>query len=223
MGTFRQRTVMAVIIAGAAGVGLSLGFLTSQDAKQVDDNTVVYEEPEAPSAAVPVQDPALAAELALLRARVDAMHKRLTQLGETDASASARDTGQQAGPANAPGESVNDALVQHMAQLAHRFRLESTDTSWADNVATEIQDAFVAGDIPASTSLVNVDCRSTLCKLDVSYQSSDGLAGVRNKLMEKVGAVLPYGAIHPGDSENTVSIYLGKQQETFAPSETPSP
>ena len=80
-----------------------------------------------------------------------------------------------------------------------------------------IQDAFLAEGIVGNSSLNNVDCRTSMCKLDVSFNGSDDLQNVRTQLVEKVGEMLPYGAIQPGASENEVTIYLGNKSDAFSP------
>jgi len=81
----------------------------------------------------------------------------------------------------------------------------------------DIQGAFLAEGIVENSSLDNVDCRSSLCKLDVSVKDGNGLADVRDELVEKVGKIFPYGAMQVGKSDDEVTIYLGKKAEAFAP------
>jgi len=220
MTRFHQQTLLGALAIGFVSSGLTVWLMSPQGSAETNESLASYEKSYAEHIAIPpLEDPALIEQFMQMRAQIDAMNKRLAKLSSENAKqldASVSDNSDNAGSPKPQKEDVNQALQQHVVQIANRFQMEETDTAWADNVAEEIQDAFLAEGIVGNSSLDNVDCRSSLCKLDVSFNDINGLAGVRNKLVEKIGETLPYGAIQPGASDNEVTIYLGSKSEAFA-------
>jgi len=221
MTPLHQLTLMGAIVVGVASSGLTAWLMSPDSSSETTEGLASYETSYSEQPALPPQrDPAVAEQMMKMRAQIAAMDKRLVELASENVNSSGAPVmgnSAQTEPPKVQPDDTNQALQQHVAQIANRFQMEETDAAWADNVAVEIQGAFLAEGILGNSSLNNVDCRTSLCKLDVSFNDIDGLANVRNKLVETVGETLPYGAIQPGGSDNEVTIYLGNKSEAFAP------
>jgi len=222
MTSFHRRTIIvAMVVGGLLSSGLTFWLMSPQELIETKDSLARYARTNSePPVSPPVENTALIEQFMQIQTQIDAMDKRLAKLARESANpldTSVSAISDQAGAPKVQPDDANQALQQHVAQIADRFQMEETDTAWADNVAEEIQDAFLADGIVGNSSLDNVDCRTSLCKLEVSFNDIDGLAGVRNQLVEKIGETLPYGAIQPGASDSEVIIYLGSKSEAFSP------
>lgn len=113
-------------------------------------------------------------------------------------------------------EDGTEQLMDHLSLIEGRFQSENTDNAWAHDVTSKVQ--YIFSDIASTnnSTLHGVECRTSVCKLSVGYESVDDLNNVRLSVVEKLGGELPYGAIQPGSNKNEVMIYLGKSADTFA-------
>lgn len=226
MSAFRQQNMLlGAIIIGVASSGLTAWLMSSQKTSKTTETVVSYAENPYPvrPAQAPLEDSAMVEQFILMQAQIDALNKRFAELAN-DMTANQlnsemlpdNDAGE-TGPPITDQDQAEQELRQQAEQIANRFQMEQTDVAWADNIAVNIQDAFLAEDILGNSSLNNVDCRTSMCKLDVTFKDGSDLINVRTKLVEKVGEMLPYGAIQPGVSDNEVTIYLGTKLEAFSP------
>jgi hypothetical protein len=60
-----------------------------------------------------------------------------------------------------------------MDEASQRFRAEAIDAEWSATAPGVVRSA-IASNIPAGSQLVNVECRSTSCRIEASHRDLDG-------------------------------------------------
>lgn len=223
MSSFHQRSlVIGAIMISVASSGLTAWLMSSggkSDADSGENLVSLNEVQQSNKSSPPLEDTAVIEQFMKLQGQIDALDQRLAQMAKNDETtnqSSEADEGADKSVSPITQEEEIKALRQQVDLVASRYQAEEVDVAWADNVSVNIQDAFLADGIVGNSTLDNVDCRSSVCKLDVSLSGDGDLASVRGSLVEKVGEMLPYGAIQPGESENQVTIYLGSNSDTFS-------
>jgi hypothetical protein len=122
-------------------------------------------------------------------------------------------------PQNRADKSINiDARTSKKLQEARLQAIETTlsseetDKTWAASASDTIQRAVQEADNGAN-ELLALDCRSTLCRVEVSHQTPMARADFMQRFALKVGTVLPTMTIEPVSMENGHSvsrIYLAR-------------
>jgi hypothetical protein len=67
-------------------------------------------------------------------------------------------------------EGSEEKIVEHTNQ---RFRSEPIDGEWSATGVREVRSAM-ARELPAGSQLLNIECRSTLCRIEASHRDLDG-------------------------------------------------
>ena len=225
MISLRQRSIVGAVAIAIASSGVTVWLMSLTDAKQRIASLASsssYQNPVSHSPVpAPLEDPALIEKFRKIQAHLDVLDKAFAKLAKKDVKQVSASVlpgiPAKAGLPKADPMVNKQASEKYAIQIENRFQAEETDAAWAGNIAPDIQDVFLAGNLQGNSSLNNVDCRTNLCKLEISYQGNDILTEISDKLVEKLGATLPYGSVQRGKSGNEVTIYLGKRPEIFAP------
>ena len=101
------------------------------------------------------------------------------------------------------------AMTKQMAVIEERFQAQEIDPSWSQAIETRLQEAFLADSLNGHT-IQSVECRSSLCKLDIVPQQEGGdPGGFHIALRDQVSDLLPAGAMHP-NGNGGVTLFLSK-------------
>lgn len=111
--------------------------------------------------------------------------------------------------AKARQESLDQIMV-----IEDNFQAEMTDPDWSQTAESRLQNAFTGQGL-AEHSLRNMECKTSLCRLDVVHQEGADMNEFRSSLRDQVSDILPAGAIRPGDKGGTV-LYLAKDSASLS-------
>ncbi len=104
-------------------------------------------------------------------------------------------------------------MQQQMQALENNFQAQDIDPSFSQTAESRILEAFNNPELSGTHGVQNIECRGSLCKLDVVSQSEEGSAGgFHEKLRDQISDILPAGAMQPNGSGG-VTVYLAKSPE----------
>jgi len=95
-----------------------------------------------------------------------------------------------------------------------RFESEAVDSSWAGGYEREIADVFAGDEMFEGNRIEAVDCRGTLCRLEVAHESDTS----RERMRTPWGAApFAHGSfIRHYPERNATVIFLGREGHPFA-------
>ncbi len=105
-------------------------------------------------------------------------------------------------------------MLKQMNVIENNFQSQDVDPVWSQGAESSLQNAFANQDL-SGHSLQNVECKSSLCKIDVVHQGDADVAGFRFKLRDQVSDVLPAGAIMPNGAGGS-RVYLAADPSALA-------
>lgn len=82
-------------------------------------------------------------------------------------------------------ETTDETMNQHASEL---FQAETPDRAWAGAAELSLQ-SVLREHAPPGTRSLRVECRSTLCRIDLEHESAES----RESLIRSVPAKLPWG------------------------------
>lgn len=89
---------------------------------------------------------------------------------------------------------------------------EHVDASWSTEASDAIEQTFDSEEL-AGASLVDLECRSTLCRVEVLHDDSEQLTEFQLLFPNKIGHILPQltlDHVEEGDSSTSTVIYLAR-------------
>ena len=124
---------------------------------------------------------------------------------------------QTATPPSSPGQASGDAQRTLIGNLENQFDNESRDNTWSANASATITAYF--DNLPnngngQSSYLDSVDCRSSLCKVEVTNVNSEAAQAFAMTFPMAVGPELPSATYdyHPrANGQVDLTLYLSKQ------------
>jgi hypothetical protein len=103
-----------------------------------------------------------------------------------------------------------EATNQFITQLDQKFVAETADRQWANKVTQHINGAFESNEL-SKASIVGLECRTTLCKLEVSFDDPQTMQETQRWLAYKLSDSLPNFSAVPGeqgsDGQSNSTIY----------------
>lgn len=171
---------------------------------------------------------ALEQQLAHLRGQVAALGSTVAQLRQQPASgAPASATAAGAAGTGAASSDPRDLAEQARAfrdaelhLLQDTFEQEPRDASWAATAIQQIGKAYAAPDLAGVT--VEPDCKSTLCRLELRFQSADDAS----RLAQQLSLRTPWpgaGYVHFDADTLRGVYYLTRQDHPLATASLPAP
>jgi len=162
---------------------------------------------------------ALRREVAALRADVAGVKNALEARGNAPASG--------AGPAPEDDEDLADPEAQLAAEVVLEqqqiqtyaqtieasLEAETVDSAWSGSTSQIIGEAFTGEEL-AGASLQDIDCRSTLCRVEVQHRDEAKLQEFQRLFPLKVSQALPRMMMHRIDNADgsiTTYLYLARQ------------
>lgn len=109
-----------------------------------------------------------------------------------------------------------EAFENYQAAIERKFNNQSIDSVWGLKMTNLIEQGLEAEDMKM-TELVDLQCKATLCRLEVEHNSQITVEEFTFKLLEKVGHSLPDMSSKDtviGDRTITL-VYLAKRDETL--------
>ncbi len=101
--------------------------------------------------------------------------------------------------------------VEYMTHVDLYLQNEETDMAWSDQANNKITNIF-ASDPLQKSSLLSVDCRSTLCKLEVMHDKNYDQESFEMSMVESFAETLPRGTmIHDPARPNVSVIYMARK------------
>lgn len=108
---------------------------------------------------------------------------------------------------------------QYMAQADTYLRNEEVDPAWSDQANSEINYLFSSAPQQQS-SLLSVDCRSTLCKLEVMHNEKYDQESFEMDMAENFAQTMPRGTMIRDPARPNVSvIYMARKGHSLPPME----
>ncbi|MGQ0443644.1 MAG: hypothetical protein ACT4O2_00590 [Beijerinckiaceae bacterium] len=132
-----------------------------------------------------------------------------------------------AAPAPEDDEDLADPEAQFTAEIAEEqqqiqayaqtieasLEAEPVDSAWSGSTADRIREIFT-GDELAGASLQDIDCRATLCRIEVQHRDEAKLREFQRLFPLRVSQVLPRLMMHRienADGSVTTYLYLARQ------------
>ncbi|NOT86109.1 MAG: hypothetical protein HOP02_15305 [Methylococcaceae bacterium] len=145
----------------------------------------------------------LSAEVSQLKATVDALKR--TQATATVALADSIVSNDP--PAKMPTAAEMNAQMleqkaafnQYTAKVDQSFRAEMPDAKWSDDITQNVKTAFASSEL-SDASLIGLECRTSLCKLEVSVKDPQKTQEIQRWLAYKLGDALPKFIAVPQDA-----------------------
>lgn len=103
---------------------------------------------------------------------------------------------------------------EQITAINDNFQAEMTDPGWSTTAESRLQDAF-DNQLLAEHHLQDMECRTSMCRLDILHQDGSNMTNFRHNLRDQVSDILPAGAIHPGDDGNSTVVYLAKDSDSL--------
>lgn len=168
---------------------------------------------------------ALRRELSGLRAEVTALREALRDRASTAPAA------QDAGPVGEPlavapldpeaelaaeTAEVERASLKRMEAIEAVLNAEPVDSRWADTARATVREALGVG--LDGAAIADVDCRSTLCRVELRHLDGGAAAALQRRFPLRVGRVLPRLRMHRlenPDGSITTLIYLARAGHRF--------
>ncbi|MGH9891510.1 MAG: hypothetical protein ACREA0_05905 [bacterium] len=132
-----------------------------------------------------------------------------------------------AAPAPEDDQDVADPEAQVAAEIAEEqqqiqayaqtieasLEAETVDSAWSGSTADLIREVFAADEL-AGASLQDIDCRATLCRVEVQHRDEAKLRKFQHLFPFRVSQVLPRLMMHRienADGSITTYLYLARQ------------
>jgi hypothetical protein len=133
-------------------------------------------------------------------------------------------------------QEVEAAARDHQRSLARMqayeasLRAESIDAAWSNEAVDALKEAFTSQELSA-TGLQDIECRATLCRIEVVHADEEKRREFERTFVEKVAPVLPSAVMHTEEHEDgssATTVYLARQGHQLprvqtSDSEVPSP
>jgi len=101
--------------------------------------------------------------------------------------------------------------AEYAALVDYHLQVEEVDSAWSDEAASTISYAFGVDTLQTSM-LQSVDCRSTLCKLEVFHDENYDQEAFTMAMMDSFAETLPQGTMYRDPARPGVSvIYLARK------------
>lgn len=150
-------------LASAAVVGYAIGRSDESPVIELDRQTL--SSPLVPSPPVGrSHDPAT-------RAAIVELHRKIEALEGAIAAARPEDDAADAVPAPSPASAAPSIEEVDLA-LGERLVNEPTDRAWSEGTEARIEAAF-AEIVPQGATLLDVDCRTSMCRLESEYEAGE--------------------------------------------------
>lgn len=168
---------------------------------------------------------ALRSEVVLLRTEMAALRRQMDeeQSARARTESAAADVGLEAFPAD-PAE--EETLLIEEEERSAQTRLETIegilatepeDAEWSLSAAELIREVLASKDFEG-TSVYDVQCRSSLCRIEVEHDDPRKLADFQMHFPMRVASLLPRTAMHRVEGDNGSSrtiVYLAREGHRF--------
>lgn len=111
-------------------------------------------------------------------------------------------------------EQASNQTLQQMSMIDENFNSQVMDPHWSQNAMSRLQNAFENQDL-AGHDLLDMECKSSICKLNVTHANDADVSSFRQNLRDQVSDVFTAGAIHPGDGGGSV-VYMATDSSSLA-------
>ena len=165
---------------------------------------------------------ALRKEVALLRREVSAVQR---QIHEQRQAATVVALEREEDPAKDPRTELATRAAaervrqQQMAVLEANFRHEPTDSRWSSEAVGAVQ-AALASDDTVQNLLLDLDCRSHTCRVELAEDDTGELAKVLPLILQQLAQTLPNGTasyVDAGDGSKAMILYLSHESDEPPP------
>ncbi len=114
-------------------------------------------------------------------------------------------------------EMLKDKAIQEQYEeflhVNSNFESEDIDASWSDTAHERIRNALYE-EQTSELNIDNIDCRSTMCRLEINQMNSTNMEVFRDHFRHQVADVFGAGMIRQDDSGRTI-VFLAKDDESF--------
>lgn len=113
-------------------------------------------------------------------------------------------------------EEEQDVAFAHVDAVSENFRSQEADPEWSAEALDAIETAFQSEEL-AGASVLDMDCRATLCRVEVEHRNPEELMEFELWLPEKLAAVLPRMTLEREelDGRTVTTVYLARDGHTL--------
>lgn len=115
-------------------------------------------------------------------------------------------------------ETAKKVLDQRSMTFDTSFQAESTDTAWSSEAIENIHQAFLSEDLATGAELLDAQCRSAMCKIEVEHNGQEGLSHFQLWFQMMVGESLDRMAVTRKEEQSGViftEIFLARKGTRF--------
>lgn len=159
----------------------------------------------------------LQGQIVSLQSTITSLQQQLNQLKTDRLSAANEEPATTITPA--PAHTDEDASAgqqnenQIFLQLESSFAAQTIDRDWSDTAKRRIETAL-NDEQTRALNIDSVDCRSSICKLEMNQMNSDSEEAFRGPFREQITDVFGAGMVRQDESGKTI-VFLAKDAETF--------
>jgi hypothetical protein len=109
-----------------------------------------------------------------------------------------------------PSERTKQAQKERMEGFEYSFRAEPQDSRWSPGTLAAVHEAMEK-DTALRAAILHLDCRSSLCRLELSDDGTDSLSGSIVSLAQKLMKVFPNimgDRVDAGGGKSTLVYYM---------------
>ncbi|MEE9397883.1 MAG: hypothetical protein V3V31_12810 [Methylococcales bacterium] len=106
-----------------------------------------------------------------------------------------------------------EKAMQRIALLEENVRSEPVDNNWTPQAEDAIHRALSDAEL-GGTAIINVDCRSTLCRMEIAHDNSQALLAFQDTFFSQVSGLLPGVLMDHIERENGTTetvVYLARE------------
>ena len=217
VGMKRSRLEWLWPVATACCAGL-LGYLLAT-APEVPHAKAEKAEPQTVAGRVGDGDRGLSND-EILSHRISGLERQLTELKAEQTSEASKPEGaaEQRAPTLEQRDAAKARWRSHMADVHERFLTQERDSGWARQTTAQLRDT-IAEDPALSGALREVECRSTICRVQLLDDRSAGFAEHLPLYINGLGETLPVAEIDyvdNADGTRSTSVYLHSSADAEA-------
>lgn len=156
----------------------------------------------------------LRGDISLLRDQVALLQKQLQAVDkEANPAAQSNDKAKQEISEEERRKAAQLAAEKQISLLENQLATEDEDAAWSANAKSRIYDAFGAATMAtANASILGVDCRTSLCKVEVAAGNANS-EDIRKSLIPQIGDIMPQGVmqtVDQGGVHEKLVFYMGR-------------
>ena len=169
---------------------------------------------------LPPDTTAVREEIAMLRAEVAAMASASEHLSYTESESTSPTSADAMESEIAEADRASSQQLRSEIALIEDHMLgQYVDNEWATEVSLQVEQTMQGlGAQDGALELLGLECRTSLCRIDIQYDELAADTDVVSHLIDRVGVLLPNAVVEyqtPIGPSNTVTLYFSRMGYEF--------